>query len=155
MNEMDRFRSATIAAATLACVIVLESASAAARQLTGSSVTPAVSSSLTTFDAAWAAIRDTYVDQSRTEDDWDRLHREFRARAAAAANDEELRPILRELLTALGRSHFELLPSGAYERTTGAVNLAEAGDVGLEVTPLDGEIVVTRVDRAGPSYTAG
>jgi carboxyl-terminal processing protease len=155
MIQMDRLHPARIAAVTVGCLIALASASPDARQITGSSITPAVSSSLTTFDAAWAAIRETYVDQSRTDADWDRLHRDFRARAAAAASDEELRPILRELLSALGRSHFELLPSGTYERTAGAVSLAQAGDLGLEVTPLDGEIVVTRVDPGGPSYAVG
>jgi carboxyl-terminal processing protease len=145
-----------LAVVCVTCLGALTTAPASARQLTGSAVSPAVSSSLATFDAAWAAIRETYVDQSRTDADWERLHKEFRARAAAAATDDELRPILRELLTALGRSHFELLPAGAYERSNvGSFNLADAGDLGFEVTPLDGEIVVTRVDRDSPSYAAG
>jgi carboxyl-terminal processing protease len=151
-------RSSVAALIPIAVVflVTFEGAGASARQISGSPLTPTVSPCLATFDAAWAAIRETYVDQSRTDADWNRLHEEFRPRAASAANDDELRPILRELLSALGRSHFELLPSAAYSPTSEPGPAAgDAGDMGLEVTPLDGDLVVTRVDQASPGFAAG
>lgn len=66
---------------------------------------------LTTFDAAWAAIRDTYVDESRSDADWDALRAEFRPRAARAATPDEVRNVLRDLLARIGHSHFDLLSS--------------------------------------------
>ena len=134
-------------------VICLQPAWTSAGQAPGP-LAPAVSAPLATFDAAWAAIRETYVDRSRSEADWARLHREFRGRAAGVSTDEELRPILRELLSAIGRSHFELLPSAAHERLSPG-GLSDAGDLGLAVTPIEDELIVTRVDPAGPAYAAG
>lgn len=115
----------------------------------------AASTPLATFDAAWRAIRETYVDEARSEADWDRLHREFRARAAVASDDAALRPVLRDLLAALGRSHFELVPGTLHDRVTAAGAAHDAGDLGLEVTPLGGELVVSRVEEAGPAGRHG
>jgi hypothetical protein len=60
-----------------------------------------------TFDAAWQAIHDTFVDEGRTEADWAVLRDEFRPRAASAGSPEALRGVLREMLARLGRSHFD------------------------------------------------
>lgn len=109
---------------------------------------------LATFDAAWTAIRETYVDRARTEEEWARLHQEFRTRAEAAGDDEAIRQILRDLLSAIGRSHFELLPTGG-DAIPAAPEGDDTGDLGLEVTPIDGEIVVTGVLPSGPADRAG
>ena len=109
-----------------------------------------------TFDAAWQAIRDTYVDDARSAADWERLREEYRPRAAAAESDEAVRTVLREMLGRLGRSHFDLLPSDLHARIAAAATTpADAGDVGLEVTPLDGRAVVQYVEQGGPAFNAG
>jgi carboxyl-terminal processing protease len=106
-----------------------------------------------TFDAAWQAIHDTFVDEGRTEADWAVLRDEFRPRAASAGSPEALRGVLREMLARLGRSHFDILPSGA-----SAVVAADGdvtGDLGVEITPIDGQPVVTKVLQAGPADRGG
>ena len=109
-----------------------------------------------TFDAAWQAIRETYVDEARSEADWQRLRDEYRPRAAAAGSDEALRTVLREMLGRLGRSHFDLMSSDVHARiATAAASPADAGDVGFDVTPLDGRAVVNHVEPGGPASLAG
>jgi carboxyl-terminal processing protease len=110
-----------------------------------------------TFDAAWQAIRDTFVDDAKSDADWTALRDEFRPRAAAARSDEDVRGVLREMLGRLGRSHFDILPAGAVRAGAGetAGSIEATGDVGLEITPIDGVPVVTRVMAAGPAERAG
>ena len=113
-----------------------------------------VADATATFDEAWRAIRETYVDEAMTEADWTRLRDEFRPRAAAARTPDEVRDVLHGLLARIGRSHFELVPSAVHERLASQAS-AGLGAVGLEVTPLDGEAVVSRVDPRGPAAAAG
>ncbi|HXE79392.1 MAG TPA: S41 family peptidase [Vicinamibacterales bacterium] len=136
------------------CGTALAAAHAWAGQLPHASAA-AGATPLATFDAAWQAIRETYVDDRRTDEDWERLYREFRTRAAGAADDDALRPILRDLLAALGRSHFELVPGTLHERMNLTGGVADTGDVGLELTPIQGELVVSRVERGGPADERG
>ena len=106
-----------------------------------------------TFDVAWQAIHDSFVDEGRTEADWAVLRDEFRPRAASAPSPEALRGVLREMLARLGRSHFDILPAGASQ--AGASSRDVDGDLGIEITPIDGQPVVTKVLQAGPADRAG
>jgi len=135
-------------------LMALAIASPGAAQLPRASVS-AAATPLATFEAAWQAIRETYVDDSWSDEDWERLHRRFRARAADAPDDAALRPVLRDLLAALGRSHFELLPGALHDRVAAAAGAQDAGDVGIEVTPLAGALVVSRVEEASSARQQG
>ena len=111
---------------------------------------------LTTFDAAWTAIRETYVDESRTDADWDALRTEFRPRAARATTPDEVRGVLRDLLARIGHSHFDLLSSAVRARLDrAAADPSEVGSIGAELTPIDGELVISRVDPSSPAREAG
>ena len=119
-------------------------------------VAPTETGGLVTFDAAWTAIRDTYVDDMRTDADWDALRAEFRPRAAQAATPDEVRAVLRELLVRIGRSHFDLLSSTVRARLDrAAASPGEVGTIGADLTPLDGELVVSRVAPSSPASQAG
>ena len=113
-----------------------------------------VSDGTATFDEAWHAIRDTYVDEALTDADWSRLLDEFRPRAGAARTPDELRDVLRALLARIGRSHFELVPSVIHDRMAAEPGVA-LGSPGLEITPVAGDAVVWRVDPRGPAAAAG
>jgi carboxyl-terminal processing protease len=113
-----------------------------------------VSEGTATFDEAWRAIRETYVDESISESDWDALRGEFRPRAATAASPDDVRDVLRGLLARIGRSHFELVPSVVHERMS-ARTAGAPGSTGFEVTPIAGDAVVSRVDLSGPAAAAG
>ena len=115
-----------------------------------------VANGLPTFDAAWTAIRETYVDESRTDADWDALRAEFRPRAARATTPDEVRDVLRDLLTRIGHSHFDLLSSAVRARLDkAAADPSEVGSIGADLTPIDGELVICRVDPSSPALDAG
>jgi carboxyl-terminal processing protease len=107
-----------------------------------------------TFDEAWQAIRDTYVDEAINDAGWTALRNEFRPQAASAASPDEVRGVLRALLARIGRSHFELVPSSVHERLS-AQAAGTRGFTGLDVTPVGGQAVVSRVDPSGPASAAG
>jgi carboxyl-terminal processing protease len=113
-----------------------------------------VSDGTATFDEAWQAIRSTYVDESISDAEWDALRDEFRPRAAAATTSDEIREVLRGLLSRIGRSHFELVPSAVHARLSARAS-GLPGSTGLDVTPVGGDAVVWRVDPAGPAAAAG
>jgi carboxyl-terminal processing protease len=117
---------------------------------------PTGADGLSTFDAAWTAIRDTYVDESRSDADWEALRAEFRPRAARATSSEQVRDVLRELLARIGHSHFDLLSSNVRARLDkAAANPSEVGTIGADLTPIDGELVIARVDPSSPALEAG
>ena len=149
----------TRAAALVVCVGVWLLSAAPPAGATGQAPSPAAGAvglgvdGAATFDAAWQAIHDTFVDEGRTEADWAVLRDEFRPRAASARSPEALRGVLREMLARLGRSHVEILPAGA--STAAAASGSVNGDLGVEITPIDGQPVVTKVLQAGPADRAG
>ncbi len=111
-----------------------------------------------TFDATWQTIHDTLVgEDAKADAEWAALRDEFRPRAAGARTEEAVREVLREMLERLGRSHFDILPAGAVPAaaTEGDGTLNAAGDIGVEITPIEGEPVVTRVVASSPAGRAG
>jgi carboxyl-terminal processing protease len=111
---------------------------------------------LRTFDAVWTVIHETYFDPNFNGIDWNAVRRDLRPKAEAARTDEELRAIVDDMLTRLGKSHLTRLPREALEnRSSGDGTVPSTGDCGLEVRVLDGQVVVARVDPAGPAAGAG
>jgi carboxyl-terminal processing protease len=143
---------APLARALLLVLVACGAATAAGAQQPTASSSP----HLHVFDEAWRAIRGSYVDDERGDADWDALHAEFRPRAAAAQSDSDVRAVLRGLLARIGRSHFDLIPSDVHRRLAAAAAAPdEAGDVGLDLTPVGGMQIVRQVDPDGPAARAG
>jgi carboxyl-terminal processing protease len=113
-------------------------------------------SALDEFDAAWKILRDNYVAERAAHIDWDALRTELRPRAKSAQSGEEIRALIREMLERVGQSHFALLPApSAADLTSAATPTAEVGSLGFDVIPIDGQLVVSRVERNGPAADAG
>jgi C-terminal processing protease CtpA/Prc len=129
---------------------------AAEPQSLPSRTTTSAAASLATFDAAWNAIRETFVDDERSEADWESLRRELRPRAAQASDDAGVRLVIRDLLARIGRSHFDLLPADVRSRISSVASSPDrVGTAGLDLTPIDGRLVVARIDPLGPAAAAG
>ena len=64
---------------------------------------------LASFDEAWQTINDTYYDPKFGGVDWDAVKRELRPRAEAATSPDQVRAIIRDMVSRLGQSHFGLL----------------------------------------------
>jgi carboxyl-terminal processing protease len=110
---------------------------------------------LATFDAAWNAIRETFVDDGRSEAEWDALRSELRSRAARAADAEGVRIVIRDLLARIGRSHFDLLPADVRARIPTGTAPDRIGSAGLDLTPVDGRLIIARIDPLGAAAAAG
>jgi carboxyl-terminal processing protease len=108
-----------------------------------------------TFDSAWARIGRSYYDSTMQGLNWERLRETLRPQAAAAGNAAELRTVIGHLLGPLGESHFVLIPAAAARSLATAHAGGDDGDAGLDVRMVDRELLVTRVDTAGPAWNAG
>ena len=107
-----------------------------------------------TFDSAWAKIRATHYDTAFNGVDWDAVRAELRPRAQAARGNEELRPVLREMLGRLRQSHFYLIPAEV-DRDLAVTRGAGDGDAGMELRLVDGRFLVTRVRPGSAAEAAG
>lgn len=107
-----------------------------------------------TFDAAWTIVRDTHFDPSMNGVDWNAVRDELRPRAAAAKDAGELRAVLDSMLSRLGQSHFAIVPSGA-TASNGTNHRDLSGDPGFDLRLVDGDLLVTRVEKGGGAEGAG
>jgi carboxyl-terminal processing protease len=110
-----------------------------------------------TFDSAWHIIARTHWDTTFNGVDWRALRDSLRPRAAAARTQDALRAVLHQLVSALGQSHFAVLPG---EGTTlaepaGGATGERDGTTGLEVRWVDSAYVVTRIRAGSPADRAG
>ncbi len=113
---------------------------------------------LATFDSAWTRIRDTHYDTTFNGLDWNAVRTELRPRAAAAETLDQLRDVLREMLSRLGESHYGLIPgeaARAFEPGKDRDDSALDGDLGMELRDVEGRLAVWRVDPEGPAAEAG
>ncbi len=105
-----------------------------------------------TFDAVWTIVRDSHFDPTFDLAAWDRVNRELRPKALAAATPGELRAVLRDMLSRLGLSHFAVIP--ATPDTP-----ADRGDLGAEpgfdTRLIDRQLVVSSVEDNGGAAAAG
>jgi len=113
---------------------------------------------LVTFDSAWSRINASYYDPDFRGIDWVGVRDELRPEAEAVETRGDLRAILRDMLSRLGESHFAILPQegvdGIDVGDDGLATDTEAGDVGLELRWVEGDLTVFRAE-AGPAVDAG
>ncbi len=74
---------------------------------------------LETFEYVHARIAATYPDPEMRGLDWDGFREELLPAARAARTADELRPVLLDLLSRLGESHFAVMPPHSYETLHG------------------------------------
>jgi carboxyl-terminal processing protease len=115
-------------------------------------ITPALAAA--TFDTAWSVIDRTLWDTAVANGRWRQARADLRPRALRARTVQELRGVLGEMVGRLGYSHFEIIPAEVQERLAESQS-AGSGEAGMEVRLVDGRLLVTRVDSAGPAAQAG
>jgi len=108
---------------------------------------------LDSFEKVWTTIRDTHWEKNPAGLDWQAIHDEFRPRVAKAANMEEARAAIREMLARLHQTHFALFPATVYDAVR--EDAAGPGSPGVDLRILDGQAVVTGVDPGSPAERAG
>lgn len=96
---------------------------------------------LASFDQVWSTVKDRHWDPDSLEPAWSRARERLRPQVAKAADAEQARPLLKELLSSVGLSHYSV--EGVVASRGPAP--CPAGDLGLEWRLLDGRLVVVKV----------
>ena len=113
---------------------------------------------LATFDDVWGTVKDNHFDPELNGVDWDAVREELRPQAAEASTQSELRDVVNDMLGRLGQSHFGMMPRSALPALDGDADDVHddvAGDLGFDVRPVDGDILISRVTPGGPADAAG
>jgi carboxyl-terminal processing protease len=97
---------------------------------------------LASFDDAWKTINESFYDPTFGGVDWEGVRKELRPRVVSAASMDDARDVIREMLTRLRKSHFQLLAPSRTNTVSGPALVA------AEIHVLNGDIVITRVTGA-------
>src|ERR1035438_4121124 len=114
---------------------------------------------LDSFEKVWTTIRDKHWEKNPGGLDWDAIHAEFRPKVERAKNIDEVRGLLKEMLSRLHQTHFGILPATVYE-AVGDLEAANSGilgsgSTGIDLRVLDGHAVVTEVDPGSSAERGG
>lgn len=106
---------------------------------------------LASFDKVWSTVMERHWDPASLEPAWSRARERLRPAVAKADDAEEARPLLRELLVAVGLSHYSV------EGEVAAKGPAPCplGELGLEWRLLEGRLVVVKVLAGRAAERAG
>ena len=112
------------------------------------------------FESTWQTIDESFPYEDFQGVNWVAVHDEYLPKAKKAKSNEELRPILTEMIEELEVSHIGIIPSEAYDRakkddskTTQSNNsdkeqksdIIPQGWVGLDARWIDNSLLVTKV----------
>jgi carboxyl-terminal processing protease len=109
------------------------------------------------FDYAWKKIKETSWMESPAGLDWEKLKSELRPKMEAAKTMNEARGVIREMISRLKMTHFNLVPAEVYESLGDAVSPGKGGDgePGFDLRVLDGQAIVTKVEPDAPAAKQG
>ena len=104
---------------------------------------------LESFEYAWSRIEAAHYDEDMNGIDWDAVHDELEPQAKKAKTNAELRPVLEEMFTRLGDSHYGIMPIEVAEGLPGPDAGLGNGMLDLDLRLIDGEAVVSRTNESG------
>lgn len=106
-----------------------------------------------TFERVWSIVDETFYDPEFNGVDWKAVRARYAPRVAALERDEELYPLLGEMLGELKASHFGIAPPP--KAPGGEIATTGSGDVGMMIRIVEGRPTVVEVDPGGPAAAAG
>jgi carboxyl-terminal processing protease len=150
---MTKFSTTRHIRAVLICAGLFIAGGATAAQTV--SISPELA--LATFDSAWNRINTTHYDTSFAGVDWDAVRAELRPEAARSESLGSLRGVIRDMLSRLGESHYTLIPYDLVDVMDPGVeeSVGGSGGLGMELTLVEGRLMVWRVDRSGAAALGG
>jgi carboxyl-terminal processing protease len=108
---------------------------------------------LSSFEAAWQTVNDTFFDPTFGGLDWVAVHDRYRPLIGAAENDYAFYGLLNEMLFELNVSHIAVVPPEDLQQIDPI--LSAEGSVGTTVRLVDGSAVITSVEPGSPGAKAG
>jgi carboxyl-terminal processing protease len=97
------------------------------------------------FEAVWNAVAEKHWSPEQLEKiGWKNLKEPYRQRVAAAANQAEVRQILREMVGRIGKSHYAI--SGLEMKVSPKVRQGGGNSPGFRVGLVEGKVLVTGLE---------
>lgn len=118
-------------------------------------IPPERAEDVASFDHVWTTIRDRHFDPTFGGLDWNAVRAELRPKVIAAKSRDEVRAVLTDLIGRLKLTHFAIVPIGGPDEGKAVDTDEGPGQVGLDVRPLGGAMVVTSVTPGEPAAKAG
>ena len=98
---------------------------------------------LKSFDYVWTKIKESYWEKDFGGVDWDQARKELRPKVAKAENIKEVREILNQLISKMGKSHYAIIPHTAYRATV--LTRRGSADAGLTFRYSNDKVLVSGV----------
>jgi carboxyl-terminal processing protease len=111
---------------------------------------------LESFDYVWTTIRDKHFDPTLGGLDWPAVRDSLRPKVESAKSAGAARAVLRQMISLLGQSHFQIIPATVLEalgRKPGEGS--PGGTTGMDVRVADGRALVTEVAAGSPADSLG
>jgi carboxyl-terminal processing protease len=109
------------------------------------------------LDSAWASIARTYYDTALVRGALRTKYDSLRV-SLVAANDDEVRRGIRELIAVPGKSHFALIPAGAVPRRespSSSGGSKTAGTIGVDVRMVGADLLISEVEPGSSAERLG
>lgn len=111
---------------------------------------------LASFDYVWETIKERHWDKDLGGVDWSAVRDSLRPRMEGAKTRRESRTVLGRLISILGQSHFNIIPSNVYDNMERPKDEQSfAGTAGFDVRVIGGHAFVTSVREGTPAYESG
>lgn len=111
---------------------------------------------LESFEQVWTTVRDKHFDPELGGLDWQAIHDELRPQIEQAATMSEARSVIKEMLSRLEQSHFEIIPAELYvDAGQAEAEGSRDGVTGLDVRVIASHALVTAVVKDSPADQAG
>ena len=133
-----------------ALLICLFSAAATSAQTAAVVVPETPQVRLDTFNKVWNTVNEKHYDPTFNGVDWGKVRADYLPKAQAAKTDEEFHAVLRQMLSELQLSHFNIMPPTPASLGQPDTN----GSAGIDVIWLDGVPVIERVQKDSPAEAA-
>ena len=104
------------------------------------------------FDEVWNTVNDAYYDPAFGGVNWVAVRDELRPKAAASTSADETHRIINEMLGRLKQSHFALIQAGG---SSSDLALRGPANVAIDVRPLNGQLIITRVTADSTAARVG
>jgi carboxyl-terminal processing protease len=108
---------------------------------------------LSVFQAVWAIVNDTFYDPNFGGLDWSAVHDEYEPLILGCEDDAKLYQLLNHMLWELNVSHAGVWTAEQWPSVEPVV--FKKGESGIDVRPLDNQVVITRVEAGSPAEEAG
>lgn len=108
------------------------------------------------FEYLWKTIHENHFDPTFGGVDWKAMRLEFHPRIEAARDKSDARTVMRQMLSRLKLTHFNIIPSELYEGMNQTGGQSSGGGVtGINVRVVSGHALVISVDSGSSAEQAG